>query len=665
MADLFSHASSCSLTPELLSSQPERWLAQKEENSSTPLYASALIGQERALLALSQSMRSRSSYGHAYLALPAGIVVSDVLQETAQLQQWPVRNQCDWVYLANPDDPHAPLCISLPLGSAEPAITGLWELLNQPIGNRKGIADELRKLYPSTPFSHYLELIENKAFEDLPGNELANIIVTHKQEAPGYVFCDRVTADRLFGDIRLQSVEGTVSAELHLIRPGAILKANGGTLVIDAAELLQDPKLWRQLKHALRQKRFEWPQPGEGQTAVFYEPEPVPLDLKVILTGPSYLFNQLDELDPDFSNFFPYIADFTASVNIEKITPSAYLSYLSYVQNKTGHRDLEQSGLHALLRYASSLCEHQYELCLDTVRLMQLLEEADAVANDEHSSMITAQHIHEVEKRQRFRGSRIAEMSWQNILEQQIQIDTSGTTIGQINGLTVVTMAGAEFGEPSRITATVHYGDGDIIDIERKSELSGSIHTKGVMILTAYLANLFAQRDPMPLSATLVFEQSYHEVDGDSASLAELCCLLSALGEQPIRQSIAVTGAIDQFGNVQAVGGINEKISGYFKICERRGLDGSHGVIVPLSNRLNLHLPQNIIKAVENGLFNVYAVKHVTEAVELLMGVECGDPGSITEQTLFGRIRQRLKDFHDDERPRHRSLFSRWFGTSD
>lgn len=649
-----------------LSANPTRWLqalaAMPSGAAQGTGTAQVLAGQSRALLALQQAIQSRSSYSNAYMALPPGLVAEDVIRAVAKKQNWSVRHQYDWVYLANPADANAPICVWLPLGSAENALTGLWELLNTEPSERAPIIDQLNGLYPSTSFSRYLEAIQFKTFDDIPGSELANIIVSHKQGAEAWVYCDRVTRERLFGDIRIQSVEGTISSELHLIRPGDLLQANGGILVIDANELLLEPKLWRQLKHVLRRKRFDWAQPGEGQTAIFYAPEPVPLDIKVILTGDASLFSQLDELDSDFSNYFPFFADFSGIFQPNKDNFTDYLDFLTYVRDQVGHRPLNESGLTALLRYSSSLCEHQSELSLDAVRLMQLLEEAENLANEQKANFITAEHIHKVETQQRARASRIAEMSWQNIIEDQIKIDTSGNVVGQINGLTVVSVAGAEFGEPSRITASVHYGDGDIIDIERKAELSGNIHTKGVMILTAYLANLFAQKEPMPLSATLVFEQSYHEVDGDSASLAELCCLLSALGDVPIKQSLAVTGAIDQFGNVQAVGGINEKIEGYFQVCQHRGLNGEHGVVLPASNRMNLHLSQQVQDAVEQGKFHIYAVKHVTEAVYLLMNIACGTPLDPNEEHLFGRIQKRLREvqeIHDDEQ--RRGFFARLF----
>lgn len=237
------------------------------------------------------------------------------------------------------------------------------------------------------------------------------------------------------------------------------------------------------------------------------------------------------------------------------------------------------------------------------------------------------------------------------ILEGQVYIETSGSVVGQVNGLTVVTMGGAEFGEPTRITATVHYGDGDIIDIDRKSELSGSIHTKGVMILSAYIANVFARSEEMRLSATIVFEQSYYEVDGDSASLAELCCLLSALAEAPIAQGLAITGAVDQFGRVQAIGAVNEKIEGHFALCQERGFDGKQGVIIPSANLSQLNLEPDVIAAVVAGHYHVYAIDDVAEALTLLTGEK--------QNQLYARIEKRLDELQhcEPEQPWYKRIW--------
>lgn len=659
-----------------LVAKPETWLAT---TPNTRVNANALAGQTRALFALQQALLSSSNYSHAYMALPPGLIVEHLLQAITQKPNWQRQTQQqlqqDWIYAANPQDIYTPLVFAVPLGRANQVVALLKEyftLRSQSEAKQNKQAEVLTQLleFANSPeLVAYLTLLEQTTTSQLLQfslQEQASILVTHpiaNQIQKGWFYSARANQNSLFGSIRQQTQAGTVRSSLNLIRAGDLLKANGGILILDAHELMLEPHLWRQLKYFLQQQEFDWQLLRvEGQTSDFYTPMPIPLQIKVVLVGSTTLFSQLNEVDEEFSNLFPYYADFASTYQPEKEGIEAYLGFLTYLQTQVKHRDFSKSGLNALLRYSSSLCEHQDELSLDAIRLIQFLEQVEQRAGESQSPQILAQHVQLVERQQRDRASRLAEMSWQNIIEDQIQIDTSGAVIGQINGLTVVSITGIEFGEPSRITASVHYGDGDIIDIERKSELSGNIHTKGVMILTAYLANLFAQKEPMLLSATLVFEQSYHEVDGDSASLAELCCLLSALAEVPIQQSLAVTGAIDQFGNVQAVGGINEKIEGYFYICQQRGLDGQHGVILPASNRVNLHLSPEIQNAVAEGKFHIYTVKHVTEAVELLTQVACGTAED-DENYLFGRIQKRLKELHEHQtEPEYCGLFGRLFG---
>ncbi|RTE87225.1 MULTISPECIES: Lon protease family protein [Gammaproteobacteria] len=644
------------LPTHLLTADSSHWLKAILDKEHQP---SALVGQKRALQALQQALRSRSQYSHAYIALTPGLIAEDILNETSKALPFPDKIRYDWVYVANPETAYQPICIWLPHGSAVVFVEKLYYFLELELDKRTQAKEDLMTEFPSSALSAYLELVFDKTFDDLPGNELASVLVSNENARP-FEYCRRVTAASLFGSIKSQSLNGTISSELHLIRAGAIHRANGGTLIIDAAELLSEPQLWSRLKHALRTGEVDWPDTLEQSAALFYEPEPMPLDIKVLLAGPAELFHQLEELDPDFSNFFPFIADFSTAFHTEHENIEAYGNYMAYLQQKTRHRPFTEQGVASFLEWSTALCEHQKELSLDAIRLIQLLEEVDEIADQHESQVIEREHVEKAAQLQRYRGSRVAEMNWRQITENQIQIETHGRVVGQINGLTVVTMTGIEYGEPSRITATVHYGDGDIIDIERKSELSGSIHTKGVMILTAFLANLFARKEPMPLSATLVFEQSYHEVDGDSASLAELCALLSALSDIPVIQSIAVTGAIDQFGNVQAVGGINEKISGYYEICKSRGLDGNHGVIIPASNQWNLHLSAEIRSAVEQGLFHVYTASHVFQALEKLLDTPFGSDNEELENSISSRVKYRLRQANHEHEVEN-SLWSRLF----
>ena len=636
------------LLPQQLHAHAASWatlLNSMQGDSDRP---DPLIGQQRALQAIARAQAISDHHSHVFAVVPPGLDTEEVFSEIAHQQAWSTQDLHDWVYVVNPDDPSQPVCLHLPAGTAKAVVERLWALLDTPVTDREPLLRSLQTHYDWPSLRRYLALIADKRFDDLPGNELANIMVTQTLQDAWY-YCRHVSEADLFGQIRLQTVAGTVSSELHLIQPGALLKANGGTLVVDAEQLLRDAELWHRLKHILKCGEFRWNSPE--QAATFYQPQPVPIRIKLILAGSRAMLSKLRGIDDDFQNLFPYLADFTDHFSTVSNPVADYRHYLLYIQKRCQHRPLSDSGMQALLAASSSFTEHQQELSLDTIRLHQLLQEADSIAAQSLHQSISDTHIYGALASSDEREHYLAELSRQGILEHQVKIDTTGTEVGQINGLTVVTMGGSEFGEPSRITATVHYGDGDIIDIERKSELSGNIHTKGVMILMAYLANLFAGKDPMPLSATLVFEQSYHEVDGDSASMAELCCLVSALSDTPIKQCLAVTGAIDQFGNVQAIGGVNEKIEGFFRLCKQRGFAPGQGVIIPHSNQVNLHLSRELIQAVADGQFQVYTVTHVTQAFELLMDTPCGKTDSFDTATLFGRIQRRIRQAqHQDER---------------
>ncbi|CAB0149960.1 Lon protease [Pseudidiomarina piscicola] len=632
---------------EQLQPKVHEW-AQKRPVSTQ---ANPLVGQDRALAAIKQTMRIGGRYAHGYVVTTPGLRIVDVLQELQARHQWVHFERFDWLYLANPDSANEPLCVNVPAGSARTALQGLMELFELQLSERETKLEELRTTYPNERFLTYIERIKDKSFADLPGNELAMVIVESAAQQDDFVLCDRVTETSLFGSIRLQSVGGTISSELHLIQPGALLKANGGVLAIDAEELLTQPGLWRKLKYVLRTSQFHWPQPGEANIAAYYQPEPVPIHLKVLLLGERSIYAQLRELDSDFDNLFPYLADFSAHYPLSQFAIEPYFNYLAYVEREAATLPLAPSAIPLVLKYASRLSDYQTELSLDTIALMQLLREAAALAEEQQLAQIEHDTILAVLQQRLQRDGYIAELSRRQILEGQVYIETSGSVIGQVNGLTVVTIGGTEFGEPARITATVHYGDGDIIDIDRKSELSGSIHTKGVMILSAYIANVFARSEEMSLSATIVFEQSYYEVDGDSASLAELCCLLSALAEAPIAQGLAITGAVDQFGRVQAIGAVNEKIEGHFALCKERGLNGQQGVIIPSANLSQLNLEPDVIAAVAEGNYHVYAIDDVAEALALLSGDN--------QEQLYARIEKRLDQLQhcEPQQPWYRRIW--------
>jgi len=592
----------------------ETWL----KSFPAELSENPLVGQSRATKAFDDALQQRGTYSNIYALFSPGILKRDALNAYFNEHQWEYSSWYDWVYIANPKDALRPVAVNIPSGSAESFLEAVWAFINLPKDNREEAYKEITQTYDTHKLRDYMQQIRDVAPEDIQGEQLASILVAHEHPAP-YYYCDRVTEERLFGHIGVQAIEGTVRSELHLIEPGLIHKANGGVLAIEVAELLEDIKLWKRLKNVIECSELEWStaKPDSG-TAFFYRPEPVPVNLKVILLGSRNEYAQLREYDEDFDHFFPFLADFHGHYATQNEPVAPYFDYLNYVWQIADVLPLSQSGYAGLLKVCARYTDYQQELTLNSVRLLQVLREANSCALERQQTEIDKQAIDDALQQQRDREGNLAELSRRSILEQQVRIDTHGEAIGQLNGLTVVTMGGSEFGEPSRITATIHYGDGDIIDIERKSDLSGNIHTKGVMILSAYLANQFARYAPLSVSATVVFEQSYYEVDGDSASLGELCCLLSALANIPLKQTLAITGAVDQFGNVQSIGAVNEKIEGYYALCKERGLNGEQGVIIPVSNKHQLNLNEEVIDTVKQGNFHIYAVAHVEEALEVL-----------------------------------------------
>ncbi len=626
------------LSPQALRPDTEVWLQQRPAECEERL----LVGQQRALDALTQSMRQRGCYANVFAVIPAGLQKQYVLDEYFHDHQWQHSRWYDWLYLADPADALRPLCVNVPSGSAAEVMQAILQYIQTEVAEREALHAKIISQFDTPKLRDYMQRIADKTADDFGSDQLASVIVGHQHPAPFYL-CDRVTETRLFGQIGAQSIEGTVRSDLHLIEAGLIHQANGGVLALEVNQLLENLELWRRLKNILLSGVFEWPQPSpDSGTAYFYRPQPVPIDIKIVLLGNRNEYGQLRDYDEDFDHLFPFLADFHRDFPLYREPVTDYFRYLQFVWQQADVLPLADSGYAAVLRASARRTEFQQELSLDTIYLLQLLREANDIAAQNAKTQIDEHSIEQVLERQRTREGQLAEMSRRSIIEKQVRIDTDGEVVGQVNGLTVITVGGTEFGEPSRITATIHYGDGDIIDIERKSEMSGNIHTKGVMILSAYLAHQFARHEPMSVSATVVFEQSYFEVDGDSASMAELCCLISALAETPLTQSLAITGAMDQFGNVQAIGAVNEKIEGYFALCKERGLTGEHGVIIPASNQAQLNLAPEIIEAVEHGKFSVHTVEHVEEALELLTGV--------SKNELFDRVRGHIHDPDEQQR---------------
>ena len=459
-------------------------------------------------------------------------------------------------------------------------------------------------------------------------------------KAAPVVFEDNPIYPNLVGRVDSVAHMGTLVTNFTMIKPGALQHANGGYLVLDAAKVLTQPYAWEGLKRALRsaQLRIE----SLGQVFGFastlpLEPEAMPLNVKVVLVGERILYYLLKEYDPEFEELFKVGADFESDVARNEPNTRSYGRFLGMLARHYGLRPFDRFAVARMIEHSARLAGDSEKLSASTRRLSDLMQEASHHAGQAASAVVGRADVEAALEAQRHRASRLHETLQEQILRDNLLIDSSGGHVGQVNGLAVIDLGDFMFAHPVRITATARIGEGDVIDIERESELGGAIHSKGVMILSAFLAARYARSLPLSLSASLVFEQSYGPVEGDSASLAELCALLSALASVPIRQSLAITGSVNQYGRVQPIGGVNEKIEGFFDICKARGLTGEQGVVIPQSNAKHLMLREDVVAACIEGRFHVYAVEDVDQAVELLTGVPAGEPdaqGLVPEGTI-------------------------------
>lgn len=484
-------------------------------------------------------------------------------------------------------------------------------------------------------------------------------------DAGGYIgggspilYEDHPTMANLLGRIEHIPQMGALVTDFMLIKPGALHRANGGYLLIDALKLLREPLAWDALKRAIRRRKIVIESAGEYLSlvsTVTLEPDPVPLDVKIILLGDRYLYYMLSELDPDFGELFKVAADFEDEIDREAENDILYARLVAGTCREENLLPFDRSGVGRIIERSSRQAEDAEKLSTVMRPIVDLMCEADHIARSTGALVVTAQHVDEAVEAQIARADRLRERSLEMITRDIVMIDTEGERIGQVNGLSVLSMGSVSFGRPSRITARVRMGLGStrVIDIEREVMLGGPIHTKGVLILSGYISGQFLPEIPLSMSASLVFEQSYGGIDGDSASSAELYALISALAEAPIAQGLAVTGSVNQLGEVQAIGGVNDKIEGFFDICMRRGLTGEQGVIIPAANVKHLMLRQDVVDAVERGMFAIYPVEHVEEGVELLMGAPAGIRGAdghFPPGSIYARAEERLAAFADNQR---------------
>jgi predicted ATP-dependent protease len=467
-----------------------------------------------------------------------------------------------------------------------------------------------------------------------------NLLVGQESDHAPVLSLDHPTYANLVGRVDHMAHLGTLLTNFTLIKPGALHRANGGYLMLDTLQVLAQPYAWDGLKRALKtaQVRIEsLPQMLGWVSTLPLEPEPIPLSLKIVLFGEREHYYLLQALDPEFAELFKIAADFEDEVTRDACNTARFARLLGTLARVHGLRALDRAAVARLVEHASRMAEDAHKLSTATRPLNDVLHEADAQAGRAGRATMCRDDVEQALAARIRRADRLRDALQDAVLRETLLIDTGGGHIGQVNGLAVTALGDFLFGHPVRITATVRLGEGDLVDIERESTLGRPIHSKGVMILASFLGARYARELPLSLSASLVFEQSYGPVEGDSASLAELCALLSALAFVPIRQSLAITGSVNQFGRVQAVGAVNEKIEGFFDICKARGLSGEQGVLIPEANVKHLMLREDVVHAAAEGRFHIHAVSDIDDAIELLTGVSAGMPnakGEVPEGTI-------------------------------
>ncbi len=477
-----------------------------------------------------------------------------------------------------------------------------------------------------------------------------NLIVDNSSQNGAPVVMElNPTYNNLFGRLEKEARMGTLHTDFTLIKPGAMHKANGGYLVLEAKEVLTNLFSWEGLKRALRNGEIDIEEMGERLGFVASKglrPEPIPLDIKVLLIGDPVLYHLLYSLDDDFNELFKVKADFAPDMPFTDENVRQYAVFISSLVHKENLLPFTAEAVAKMVEHGARAAADQKKLLARFSEIADMVREATFWARKDGSKVVEREHVEKAISEKIYRSNMVQERLQEMTIRGFLKIDTEGKVVGQVNGLSVIELGDFSFGRPTRITASLGVGRAGVVDIEREVELAGPIYSKGVMILEGLLHQRYAQDKPLTLSARLVFEQSYSEVEGDSASSAELYALLSRLSGVPVRQDLAVTGSINQRGEVQAIGGVNEKVEGFFDLCKMRGLTGTQGVVIPKSNVENLMLREDVVKAIEDGQFHIYAVETVDEGVEILTGIPAGKPdeeGKYPPDTINGKVDERLR----------------------
>lgn len=492
-------------------------------------------------------------------------------------------------------------------------------------------AEDIRRL-SRVEESKMLQYLELTFGEDIFRKYRVNVFVNNeKTKGAPIVFADHPTYPNLIGRIDHVSKMGTLISDFTLIKAGALHQANGGYLIFDVEKVLTNPFSWNALKRSLRTGKIEIEPPGESiglfSTSVI-QPEPIPFDCKVILIGSRILYYLLSEYDAEFSELFKIAADFEEDIERKTDSEELLCQLIATHVRKLKLNHFDKSGVARLIEQSSRIEQDRQKLSIHLQKITDIMCEANQIAIRQNDKLVKASHVQAALDHQIYRTDRIRSKIYETITRKLISIATDGDSVGQVNGLSVLQMADLRISHPTRISASVSLGQGEVVDIEREAELGGPIHTKGMMILSGFLRSQYALGIPLSIAARVVFEQSYSGVEGDSASLAELIALLSAITDTPIKQSWAVTGSINQYGDVQAIGAVNEKIEGFFDLCLSRGLTGDQGVIIPQTNTQHLMLKAEVVQAISENKFHIHAVDKVNDCIEILSGMPAGEINS-------------------------------------
>ena len=539
------------------------------------------------------------------------------------------------------------------------------------------LIDEMRRQYATLPdILTYLDAVQQDVIDHadqfrqteegmqllpglmLPGTERqtsflnrysVNVIVDHSESSGApVVYLDNPTYPNLVGRVEHQAQMGALVTDFTMVKPGALHQANGGYLLLDARKILMQPYAWEGLKRVLQSHEIRIESLGQMLSlisTVSLEPEAIPLDVKVVLLGERFLYYLLCEYDPEFSELFKVAADFDDMVERSDDNNQSFARFLGTLARQDKLRALDTGAVARIIDHSARMVEDSEKLSSRFGKIADYLREADYWAGQASREQITAEDVDQAIDAHDKRLSRIRERLQEETQRGTLMISTEGEEVGQINGLSVMQLGDYAFGHPSRITARVRLGKGEVVDIEREIELGGPIHSKGVLILGGFLSGRYCPEQPLSLAASLVFEQTYGGVEGDSASSAELYALLSALSGIPLKQSLAVTGSVNQLGQVQAIGGVNEKIEGFFEVCRNHGLTGDQGVLIPGANVKHLMLHKDVVEAVSQGKFHIHAVNTIDEGIEILTGVPAGerdDKGNYPAESVNYSVEQKL-----------------------